>query len=109
MAEDAAAWVETQIPRWAKAVQVEAPAPAPTGDVVDPTKRELQETGHVTCGECGKAMAQSEITCPHCGLDRPGMMNKVTYRDGKLVGCAVDGNGDDWGDGFGGEGQGVMG
>ena len=51
LAEDAAAWVETQIPRWAKAVQVETTAPAPVA--------------------------------PQSGV--------------------VDGNGDDWGDGFGGE------
>jgi hypothetical protein len=47
LAEDAAAWVASQLPRWAKAVQVEIPVAPPPG--------------------------------------------------------VVDGNGDDWGDGFGGE------
>jgi phage recombination protein Bet len=93
LAEDEAAWAESQLPRWAKAVQAEAPAQASS----------QTEVGYVACGECGKTMAQSEITCPHCGLDRPGMMNKATIQDGRLVLCAVDADADDWGDGFGGE------
>jgi len=56
------------------------------GDQPDPARKKRQETNpFVPCGECGGVMAREEITCPHCGLDRPGRMNQVGYREGKLV------------------------
>ena len=56
------------------------------GDAPDPAKKKRKERNpFVACGECGGIMAREEITCPHCGLDRPERMNKVGYRDGKLV------------------------
>jgi superfamily II DNA or RNA helicase len=56
------------------------------GDAPDPAKKKRKERNpFVACGECGGIMAREEITCPHCGLDRPERMNKIGYRDGKLV------------------------
>jgi hypothetical protein len=56
------------------------------GDAEDPAKKKKKEVNpFVACGECGGIMARDEITCPHCGLDRPGRANKVSYRDGVLV------------------------
>ncbi|MBP6582809.1 MAG: hypothetical protein KA204_04970, partial [Chromatiaceae bacterium] len=56
------------------------------GDAPDPAKAKRKERApFVACGECGGVMAREEITCPHCGLDRPERMSKVAYRDGKLV------------------------
>ncbi len=56
------------------------------GDKPDPAKAKRKERNpFVACGECGGVMAREEITCPHCGMDRPERMNKVAYRDGKLV------------------------
>lgn len=56
------------------------------GDAPDPAKKKRKERDpFVACKECGGVMAREEITCPHCGLDRPERMSKIAYRDGKLV------------------------
>ncbi|MBK8638607.1 MAG: DEAD/DEAH box helicase [Chromatiaceae bacterium] len=56
------------------------------GDKEDPAKRKKKERPpFVACTECGGIMSREEITCPHCGLDRPGRMNRVSYLDGVLV------------------------
>lgn len=56
------------------------------GDSPDPAKAKRKaKDPFVACKECGGIMAREEITCPHCGLDRPERMNKIAYLDGKLV------------------------
>ncbi len=56
----------------------------------------------VACTDCGGVMEPSQITCPHCGIDRPRRGHGVEYRDGRLIEfgtaqetIAADGPGED--------------
>lgn len=56
------------------------------GTKPDPAKAKRKEPlKFVACGECGGVMEPSQITCPHCGIDRPRRGHGVEYRDGRLV------------------------
>ena len=64
------------------------------GDKPDSGKRKFKEKPpFIACKNCGAVLDPDQMSCQHCGLDRPVSGTRITYRNGRLVefGKAADG------------------